>query len=54
MIVRKIALQGWRNYAFAAAEFSPGTNVITGENAQGKTNLLGVPAHGRQELSHPL
>ena len=33
-------LNGWRNYAFAAAEFSPGTNVITGENAQGKTNLL--------------
>ena len=40
MIVRKIALNGWRNYAFATAEFSPGTNVITGENAQGKTNLL--------------
>ena len=34
MIVRKIALNGWRNYEFAAAEFSPGTNVITGENAQ--------------------
>jgi hypothetical protein len=33
MIVRKIALNGWRNYEFAAAEFSPGTNVITGENA---------------------
>ena len=42
MIVRKIALNGWRNYEFAAAEFSPGTNVITGENAQGKTNLLEV------------
>ena len=40
MIVRRIALNGWRNYAFATAEFSPGTNVITGENAQGKTNLL--------------
>lgn len=40
MIVRKIALNGWRNYEFAAAEFSSGTNVITGENAQGKTNLL--------------
>ena len=34
MIVRRIALNGWRNYAFATAEFSPGTNVITGENAQ--------------------
>ena len=40
MIVIKSALNGWRNYEFAAAEFSPGTNVITGENAQGKTNLL--------------
>ena len=25
MIVRRIALNGWRNYAFATAEFSPGT-----------------------------
>ena len=40
MIVNKIALQGWRNYEFASVEFSPGTNVITGPNAQGKTNLL--------------
>lgn len=40
MKVNKIALQGWRNYEFADVEFSPGTNVITGPNAQGKTNLL--------------
>lgn len=40
MEIRRIALNGWRNYDFASAEFSPGTNVITGENAQGKTNLL--------------
>ena len=40
MRVERIALQGWRNYEFASVDFSPGTNVITGRNAQGKTNLL--------------
>ena len=40
MIFRRIALNGFRNYEFGTAEFSPGTNVITGQNAQGKTNLL--------------
>ena len=40
MEIRRIALNGWRNYDFASAEFAPGTNVITGANAQGKTNLL--------------
>jgi len=40
MRVDKIALQGFRNYEFAAVDLSPGTNVITGQNAQGKTNLL--------------
>ena len=39
MIVKKIALNGFRNYDFETAEFAPGTNVICGENAQGKTNL---------------
>ena len=40
MIVRRIALNGWRNYDFESFEFSPDTNVIRGQNAQGKTNLL--------------
>ena len=40
MIVKKIALNGFRNYDFETAEFAPGTNVICGENAQGKTNLM--------------
>jgi DNA replication and repair protein RecF len=40
MNVEKIALNGFRNYGFESAEFSPGTNVIYGRNAQGKTNLL--------------
>ena len=40
MIVRRIALNGFRNYDFETAEFDAGTNVICGPNAQGKTNLL--------------
>jgi len=40
MIVRRIALNGFRNYDFETADFDAGTNVICGPNAQGKTNLL--------------
>lgn len=40
MIIKKIALNGFRNYEFESAQFDPGTNVISGQNAQGKTNLL--------------
>lgn len=40
MRINRIALNGFRNYDFETADFSPGTNVIYGENAQGKTNLL--------------
>jgi len=40
MRVERIYLSGWRNYAMGTAEFDPGINVISGRNAQGKTNLL--------------
>lgn len=40
MIIKKIALSGFRNYDWETAEFDGGTNVICGANAQGKTNLL--------------
>ncbi len=40
MKIKKIALNGFRNYEWETAEFDPGTNVIYGPNAQGKTNLL--------------
>lgn len=40
MKLRRIALDGFRNYTDFTADFSPGVNVIWGENAQGKTNLL--------------
>ena len=40
MKVERIALRGWRNYDWESVSFSPGINIITGSNAQGKTNLL--------------
>ena len=40
MNLRKIELRDFRNYEHAALEFDPGVNLIVGDNAQGKTNLL--------------
>ncbi len=40
MRVLRLALSGFRNYDEELVEFSSGVNVIAGENAQGKTNLL--------------
>ncbi|MCI9002630.1 MAG: DNA replication/repair protein RecF [Oscillibacter sp.] len=40
MRIDRLELEGFRNYGQEAAEFDPRCNVICGENAQGKTNLL--------------
>ena len=40
MKVERLKLQGFRNYDEAAVEFDGAVNVISGRNAQGKTNLL--------------
>lgn len=40
MRINSLELEGFRNYAREAADFDPRCNVICGENAQGKTNLL--------------
>ena len=40
MIVQKLRLVHYRNYADEVFAFSPGINVICGKNAQGKTNLI--------------
>ena len=40
MRIDRITLQGYRNYGEATAEFDGAVNVIVGQNAQGKTNLL--------------
>ena len=40
MYVKKIYLENYRNYVSEEIEFDPKTNIIIGENAQGKTNLI--------------
>lgn len=40
MIVREVALKDFRNYQTLNIMFDDGLNVLVGENAQGKTNLL--------------
>ncbi len=40
MHCKRIKVENFRNIAFADVELCKGTNVLLGENAQGKTNLL--------------
>ena len=40
MRILDLTLNGFRNYESFRCEFDPGVNLIVGENAQGKTNLL--------------
>lgn len=40
MKLNRLKLYDWRNYEALDCEFSPGVNLLLGENAQGKTNLL--------------
>lgn len=52
MIVKAIELDFFRNYVHLEAAFSPGVNVIWGENAQGKTNLLEAVSYLSTASSH--
>ncbi len=52
MIVKKITLDFFRNYVHLDATFHPRVNVIVGENAQGKTNLLEAIAYLSSVSSH--
>ncbi len=52
MYIKKLTLQSFRNYAAAELEFSPGTNFIYGNNAQGKTNILEAVYLFAQGRSH--
>ncbi len=40
MIVKSLELKDYRNYNHLNMQFSSGTNILYGENAQGKTNIL--------------
>ncbi len=40
MIIKRLRVQNFRNYGDLDCIFEPGLNMIIGENAQGKTNIL--------------
>ncbi|MEZ5314640.1 MAG: DNA replication/repair protein RecF [Chlamydiales bacterium] len=55
MKLKSLYLRTFRNYQEALIHFSPGLNVIYGENGQGKTNLLEaiyLLIHGRSFRTH--
>lgn len=52
MIVKSLTLDFFRNYTHLDASFDPGINIIVGENAQGKTNLLEAVAFLSSASSH--
>ena len=52
MIVKGLELDFFRNYVHLKADFDPRVNLIYGENAQGKTNLLEAVAYLSCARSH--
>ncbi len=52
MLVKRLQLANYRNYPEAVVNFTPGRNIITGENAQGKTNLLEAIEYAARGKSH--
>ncbi len=54
MRVSRVTVRNFRNYKSAALDLHDGRNVLIGENAQGKTNLLEaieLIASGRSDRS---
>ena len=45
MELRELKLRNFRNYEEISLDFAPGVNLIIGQNAQGKTNLLEAVAY---------
>ena len=40
MVIKSIELSNFRNYETLQISFDSGTNILYGDNAQGKTNIL--------------
>ena len=52
MRVSHVALDDFRSYRHAVAEFAPGTTVLLGSNGQGKTNLVEAVSYLSAFSSH--
>ena len=40
MVIKSLKLKNYRNYDLLDLRFDPNTNILYGDNAQGKTNIL--------------
>ena len=40
MVIKSLKLKNYRNYDLLNLNFDPSTNILYGDNAQGKTNIL--------------
>ena len=55
MYIKSLELKNYRNYESLCINISPGTNILYGDNAQGKTNLLEAIVYlscGRSPRTH--
>ena len=54
MIIKSLELQNFRNYESLQIEFDEGPNILFGDNAQGKTNILEAIYLSATTKSHKL
>lgn len=52
MFIKSLELKNYRNYDELSIDFSSGTNLLYGDNAQGKTNILEAVYLGATTKSH--
>ncbi len=52
MIIESIELENFRNYKKLSMDFDTGTNILYGDNAQGKTNILEAIYYSATTKSH--
>ena len=52
MIIESLELKNYRNYGELSLSFDPGTNLLYGDNAQGKTNILEALYYCASAKSH--
>ena len=52
MIIKSIELSNFRNYERLEIKFDSGTNILYGDNAQGKTNILEAAYFSGTTKSH--
>ena len=45
MYIKRLNLKDYRNYDSLDVDFDKNVNIIIGNNAQGKTNLIEFPLH---------